>query len=354
MISTPPSSKLTKGQSKDWAEVGQIWVPELLPAPRCCPTSCSWSWDGVCPFPRNHRRYWENALCPCAIWHLQLWLNQYYNMHIPKEAAGNSFSQLRCLRGVIPNDQGQLGDLRPPLVLRELPHVLQPTVSLQTGCTVVKTLPDMSQDYFIFPWSCHPANSLPLRSNKFRVSQRFASVWRASAAGSGNRQTWINSPAGGWALSPLTCTIGTCVCIRKICTELSLLLWNSRWCLPIAVRQLWSPGAWLNWEFLIQALVRSQELAVLTLPNPWRCSNRQSVFQGTSSPLVHLPTQWLAWENDLRWSICFVQLPNRLQQAGNLWQTSEWRNFHTCLAAPLPYRWMGFNSRCLSALKSWI
>lgn len=225
--------------------------------------------------------------------------------------------------------------------------------SADSGCILVKTLPAVSQDYFIFPWSCHAADSLPLRTYKFRVSQRFASVWKASAAGSWNCQTWICSPAGGWAVSPFTCTIGTCVWIRKICTELSFMLWNSRWSLPAAVRQLWSPGDWLSWELLFWALVRSQVPAVLTLPNPWRCSDRQSVFQGTSSPSVHLPTQLLAWEKDHMWRICFVQLPNRLQQAGDSWWTSEWGNFRICLAAPLPYRWMGFNSRCLNALKSW-
>lgn len=156
-----------------------------------------------------------------------------------------------CLSDVIPGGQGQLGDLTTlGADIRELPSILQPTVNLQTGCIVVKTLPAVSQDCFIFPWSWHTANSLPLRTNKFRVPQCFASAWKASAAGNWNCQTWICSPAGAWAVSPFTCTIGTCVWIRKIFMELSLMLCNSRWSLLLAVRQLWSPGDWLSWEFL--------------------------------------------------------------------------------------------------------
>lgn len=61
---------------------------------------------------------------------------------------------------------------------------------------------------------------------------------------------------------------------------------------PSSQTSLKSWGLWLSFW----ALMRSQVPAVLTLLPPWRCSNKQSVFQGTSSLSVHLPTRLFVWE----------------------------------------------------------
>lgn len=175
-------------------------------------------------------------------------------MHIPEEVAKNTSSQVWFL---LPlkyhcSDQGQLGDLSAPIIWNEttlacrhketIKQAAAHCESIAAGCTEAEMLPAVSQDYFIFPWSSCTANSLLPRTNKLRVSQHFAAVLTASAAGSWNCQTCICSPADAWAVSSFTCTLGTCIWIRKICIEFSLILQNSRWSLDLAVRQLWSPG----------------------------------------------------------------------------------------------------------------
>lgn len=127
--------------------------------------------------------------------------------------------------------QGQLGDLRPPWVLRQgnCQAFCSPLWICRLWLHCSQNTPCREPGLLHLPLELSHTLVLPLRTDKFRVSQCFVSVWKASAAGSWNCQTWIRSPAGGWAVSPLTCTIDTCVCIRKTCTELSFLLGNSRW-----------------------------------------------------------------------------------------------------------------------------
>lgn len=91
-------------------------------------------------------------------------------------------------------------------------------------------------------WSSCAANSHLLRTDELRVSHHFVTVHTAYAAGSWNCQTCICSPAGAWAVSYFTCTLGACIWIKKICIEFSLILWNSRWSLHGTVRELWRPG----------------------------------------------------------------------------------------------------------------
>lgn len=202
-------------------------------------------------------------------------------------------------------------------------------------------------------WSSCAANSHLLRTDELRVSHHFVTVHTAYAAGSWNCQTCICSPAGAWAVSYFTCTLGACIWIKKICIEFSLILWNSRWSLHGTVKELWRPG---GHGFLKSYCFGSWwEAKCLWF---WHFHHHEGALMGRVYSRTHFPLQCIFPPS------CSPERPHEqhllcpidTQIATSLiilWWTSERRNFHISLAAPLLYRWMGFKGRRLNAQKSW-